>query len=88
MYTDVTYVTAIHDYPGESPDDLSFKVGDRIKVLDHLNSEWLMGECNGRKGMLPIAFVEDLKKENTSNASNGASQLKIESLEVKKVQNY
>ena len=57
-------VTAVHDYPGENSDDLSFKTGDKIKVIERVNSDWLMGECNGKQGLFPASFVEDPQSES------------------------
>ena len=55
---DVPTVTALHDYQGESSNDLSFNAGDNIKVVKRINSDWLMGELNGKEGLFPASFVE------------------------------
>jgi len=56
----IFYVTAIFDFNGESEKDLSFNVGDRIKVTDNTNpSGWWKGELsNGQSGFFPCNFVE------------------------------
>jgi hypothetical protein len=53
----VTRCRALYDFIGTSPDDLSFKAGDEIRLLD-TSLEWWRGELNGRVGMLPKNFVE------------------------------
>ena len=57
-------VTAEHDYRGENSDDLSFKAGDKIKVIERVNLDWLMGECNGKRGLFPASFVNGLHNES------------------------
>ena len=60
---DSSLVTAHHDYPGENRDDLSFKAGDKINVIERISSDWLMGECNGKQGLFPASFVDALHSE-------------------------
>jgi hypothetical protein len=51
---------ALYDYAAENPDDLSFKEGDIINVMDKSDpSGWWQGELNGVSGFFPSNFVED-----------------------------
>lgn len=50
---------ALYDFVGTSADDLSFKAGDEIRLLD-TSLEWWRGELNGRVGMLPKNYVEKI----------------------------
>lgn len=50
---------ALYDFVGSSPDDLTFRAGDEIRLLD-TSQEWWRGELNGRVGMLPNNFVEKI----------------------------
>jgi len=53
------YAKALYDYDAENPDDLSFKEGDTIVVLDQSDpSGWWEGEINGKTGFFPSNFVE------------------------------
>ncbi|XP_035312038.1 neutrophil cytosol factor 2 isoform X2 [Cricetulus griseus] len=52
-------VTAIFSYEATQPEDLEFVEGDVILVLSHVNEEWLEGECKGKVGIFPKAFVEE-----------------------------
>ncbi|XP_005071342.1 neutrophil cytosol factor 2 [Mesocricetus auratus] len=52
-------VTAIFSYEATQPEDLEFVEGDVILVLSHVNEEWLEGECKGKIGIFPKAFVEE-----------------------------
>ncbi|KAJ6668703.1 hypothetical protein lerEdw1_012186 [Lerista edwardsae] len=61
---------ALHDFTAETPDDLSFKKGDHIFILEHLDSEWYRGRLNGKEGIFPAVFVhvcsEGIKPSRTS----------------------
>ncbi|EAU31534.1 conserved hypothetical protein [Aspergillus terreus NIH2624] len=54
------FVTALYDFGGESPGDLAFREGDRIRVLKKTEStdEWWEGELRGVKGSFPANYVE------------------------------
>lgn len=45
-------------YSTNQADELGFEIGDRIKVLNEINSEWLFGknEATGQSGMFPAAY--------------------------------
>jgi len=52
---------ALYDYDAENPDDLSFKEGDIITVLDKTDpSGWYEGEVSGVRGFFPSNFVEEI----------------------------
>ncbi|XP_058047966.1 SH3 domain-containing protein 19 isoform X2 [Ahaetulla prasina] len=48
---------ALHDFTAETQEDLSFKKGDRILILEQLDSEWYRGRINGKEGIFPAVFV-------------------------------
>ncbi|XP_077156219.1 SH3 domain-containing protein 19 isoform X3 [Paroedura picta] len=48
---------ALHDFTAETNEDLSFKRGDRILILDRVDSEWYKGKLNGKEGIFPAVFV-------------------------------
>ncbi|KAM5237772.1 neutrophil cytosol factor 2 [Ctenodactylus gundi] len=52
-------VVALFSYEATQPEDLEFLEGDVILVLSKVNEEWLEGECNGKVGIFPKAFVEE-----------------------------
>lgn len=52
-------VTALYDYQGQQPEDLSFRAGDVIKVIsDDDGSGWMEGELRGKKGIFPTSYVQ------------------------------
>jgi len=63
-------VRAIYDFTGSS-DELTFKAGDEINVINEVIDGWWMGELNGQKGLFPTTYTEtlmpSLSKPVTSN---------------------
>ncbi|XP_066453555.1 neutrophil cytosol factor 2 [Eleutherodactylus coqui] len=53
-----TTVTALFNYAASQPEDLAFKKGDVIKVLNKVSQEWWEGECHEKVGIFPSAFVQ------------------------------
>ncbi|PVI06402.1 hypothetical protein DM02DRAFT_553075 [Periconia macrospinosa] len=54
------YVTAMYDFEGQSHGDLSFREGDKIRVVKKTNSsqDWWEGELRGQKGSFPANYVK------------------------------
>lgn len=50
-------VRALFDFSGSS-DELSFKVGDEITVVNEVLDGWWMGELEGKRGLFPTPYVE------------------------------
>uniref|UniRef100_A0A8D0C993 Neutrophil cytosolic factor 2 n=1 Tax=Salvator merianae TaxID=96440 RepID=A0A8D0C993_SALMN len=57
--TQANQVVARYTYEATQPEDLAFQKGDTILVLTKVNNEWWEGECNGKVGIFPKAFVEE-----------------------------
>ncbi|XP_031451383.1 neutrophil cytosol factor 2 [Phasianus colchicus] len=55
--TGPTQVVAQFSYEATQPEDLEFQAGDVILVLSKVNEDWLEGQCNGKIGIFPSAFV-------------------------------
>lgn len=53
-------VTALYDFGGNQPGDLSFREGDRIKVVQKTGStdDWWEGELGGVRGQFPANYVQ------------------------------
>jgi hypothetical protein len=51
-------VTALYDFGGQGAGDLSFREGDRIRVIKKTEStdEWWQGELRGVKGSFPANY--------------------------------
>ncbi|THU93410.1 BAR-domain-containing protein [Dendrothele bispora CBS 962.96] len=50
-------VRALYDFTGSS-DELSFKVGDEIVVINEVLEGWWMGELKGKQGLFPTPYTE------------------------------
>lgn len=53
-----SFVKAIYDYDSNEAEDLSFKAGAVIRVVDCVDDNWIKGEHNGKVGLFPGNFVE------------------------------
>ncbi|NXJ62309.1 SH319 protein, partial [Rostratula benghalensis] len=54
----VEWCEALHDFTAETKDDLSFKRGDHIQILEQVDSEWYRGRLNEKEGIFPAVFVQ------------------------------
>jgi len=51
------------DYAGDpSKDQLNFKTGDVIELIEKGETEWSLGELNGVQGFFPTPYCEMLKR--------------------------
>ncbi|KAF9349591.1 hypothetical protein BGX34_001712 [Mortierella sp. NVP85] len=54
---------ALHDFVGDDEDDLPFKAGDIINVIDYSNDYWWRGVLGKDVGIFPRPFVELLEPQ-------------------------
>ncbi|OQR99434.1 hypothetical protein ACHHYP_06170 [Achlya hypogyna] len=48
------------DFAGENSDELSFRAGEVVRILERRSGDWWLGEtCDGARGLFPRAFVQD-----------------------------
>lgn len=56
------YATALYTFAGDEPGDVAFRIGDKIRVLDHgdeTDDQWWFGETlDGRLGLFPCNYVK------------------------------
>ncbi|XP_013923997.1 PREDICTED: SH3 domain-containing protein 19 isoform X1 [Thamnophis sirtalis] len=71
---------ALHDFAAETQEDLSFKKGDRILILEQLDSEWYRGRLNGKEGIFPAVFVHLCSGGMQSSESQGGKKPKAKAL--------
>lgn len=50
-------VRGLYDFVGETSDELPFRRGDLIRVLERVSEEWWKGELKGRVGIFPTNYV-------------------------------
>lgn len=51
-------VVALYDLEAEADDELSFKAGDVVEVLESGDDGWWKGRCNGQVGLFPVNYVD------------------------------
>lgn len=56
----VAKARALYSYESIRKDDLSFNEGDTIFVVNKRPSGWWLGELNGKTGLIPSNYVEEL----------------------------
>eukprot|EP00123_Amoebidium_parasiticum_P017406 comp23838_c0_seq1/m.41612 comp23838_c0_seq1/g.41612 ORF comp23838_c0_seq1/g.41612 comp23838_c0_seq1/m.41612 type:complete len:359 (-) comp23838_c0_seq1:146-1222(-) len=53
-----TYIRALYDFNAESAQELTFRKGDRLELVQQLDENWMEGSINGRTGIFPCSYVE------------------------------
>ena len=57
----VSIVKALFNFEAQEADELPFRKGDIITVLDKNDQNGWKGSCNGQEGMFPVPYVMELK---------------------------
>ncbi|KAJ3038365.1 Neutrophil cytosol factor 2 [Rhizophlyctis rosea] len=52
-------VIAISDFDAVEPEDLAFRTGDIITILESVDENWYKGELRGKVGIFPKTYVQD-----------------------------
>ncbi|XP_056606448.1 GRB2-related adapter protein 2b [Triplophysa dalaica] len=55
-----TSVRAMFDFTAEDQDELNFRTGDLIEVLDQSDRFWWKGRLRGRTGLFPVNYTNPL----------------------------
>uniref|UniRef100_A0A8I6AB73 SH3 domain containing 19 n=1 Tax=Rattus norvegicus TaxID=10116 RepID=A0A8I6AB73_RAT len=71
---------ALHSFTAETSEDLAFKRGDRILILERLDSDWYRGRLHGKEGIFPAVFVQPCPAEAKSVASTMRKGKKVKAL--------
>uniref|UniRef100_A0A3B4ACQ6 Osteoclast-stimulating factor 1 n=1 Tax=Periophthalmus magnuspinnatus TaxID=409849 RepID=A0A3B4ACQ6_9GOBI len=53
-------VRALYDFTAEEEDELEFRAGDIIEVLDRNDPSWWRGKLRGKSGLFPANYTEQL----------------------------
>lgn len=53
---------ALYDFNAENDEELTFSRGEKIKLLDEIDSNWWRGEAavSGKRGLFPAAYVKKI----------------------------
>lgn len=60
--------TALYDFDAAEDGELSFKEGNRIKIVGKFNEDWYIGTLNGKQGRFPANFVDKVPTDMSSNS--------------------
>ncbi|XP_057613053.1 SH3 domain-containing protein 19 isoform X3 [Chionomys nivalis] len=71
---------ALHSFTAETSEDLSFKRGDRILILERLDTDWYRGRLHDREGIFPAVFVQPCPAEAKSVATTILKGRKVKAL--------
>lgn len=56
----VSRVRALYDFQATDPDELQFRKGDIIAVIESVYKDWWKGLLRGKTGIFPLNYVEKL----------------------------
>ncbi|KAM4674794.1 SH3 domain-containing protein 19 [Amazona ochrocephala] len=76
----VQWCEALHDFTAETKDDLSFKKGDYIQILEQVDPEWYRGRLNEKEGIFPAVFVQICSARVELSQSVGGKKGKAKAL--------
>ncbi|XP_056346651.1 SH3 domain-containing protein 19 isoform X4 [Oenanthe melanoleuca] len=76
----VEWCEALHDFTAETKDDLSFKKGDYIQILEQVDLEWYRGRLNGKEGIFPAIFVQTCSARVELSQPGGGKKGKAKAL--------
>ncbi|XP_034405155.1 adapter molecule crk [Cyclopterus lumpus] len=69
------YVRALFDFPGNDEEDLPFRKGDVLRVLEKPEEQWWNAQnSEGRAGMIPVPYVEKYRPASPNSAAGGNSE--------------
>ncbi|KAM7413657.1 hypothetical protein PAMA_020848 [Pampus argenteus] len=64
------YVRALFDFPGNDEEDLPFRKGDILRVLEKPEEQWWNAQnSEGRAGMIPVPYVEKYRPASPSSVA-------------------
>jgi hypothetical protein len=52
---------ALYDFDAENQDELSFREGDMLNIMEQADPNWWEAELNGRRGKVPTNYLEVMK---------------------------
>ncbi|KAK2881939.1 adapter molecule crk-like [Channa argus] len=67
------FVRALFDFPGNDDEDLPFRKGDILRVLEKPEEQWWnAANQEGRAGMIPVPYVEKFRPASPTTVSLGS----------------
>jgi hypothetical protein len=60
---------ALYEYNGAQEDELSFREGDVIELVDSGHADWWLGRLRGKQGVFPANYVEKMAAKAAAGAA-------------------
>ncbi|SCV00232.1 LAMI_0G03730g1_1 [Lachancea mirantina] len=67
-------VRALYDLVAREPDELSFKRGDVIMVVEQVYCDWWRGSLRGKIGIFPLNYVSEISEPNNEQLRQEAEE--------------
>uniref|UniRef100_W5MJT7 V-crk avian sarcoma virus CT10 oncogene homolog n=1 Tax=Lepisosteus oculatus TaxID=7918 RepID=W5MJT7_LEPOC len=65
------YVRALFDFPGNDDEDLPFRKGDVLRILEKPEEQWWNAQnSEGKAGMIPVPYVEKYRPSSPTSGGN------------------
>lgn len=75
------------NFSPKSEMELGLRAGDVVTIVRQIDANWYEGKIDGRRGILPVSYVEDLANSPTNGSSLLSSGLQYEAMYNYKPQN-
>ncbi|KAI8888949.1 BAR-domain-containing protein [Backusella circina FSU 941] len=73
-----TYRKARYDFHARNDDEVGFKAGDIIQVIDEIDKGWWVGEAHSKRGIFPVNYTEPYQQQE----QDGKTKRKSETIPV------
>ena len=64
------YAITLYPFSAQFPNELSFRVGEVVHLIKHVDSEWAEGSIESVKGIFPVSYVKIIIGYNHENKKN------------------
>ena len=66
----IEFAEALFDFQGNNRDELSFKKGNILKIVDKQTGDWWLASLGSKKGLIPNNYVKVCKLISLTEISN------------------
>jgi len=54
----IPYCSTLYEFRGRDSTELSFRAGEIVHLISHLDDDWCFGELDGNRGAFPTSYVD------------------------------
>ena len=66
---------AVYDFGGRSADELSFKAGDIIQLIEKVDAAWWKGKLGRKEGVFPANYVKVVEDQPAKHKEKHLPQM-------------